>query len=351
MIEITTVGVDLAKNVIVISAADKTGREILSQQFNFAGFGVWAANLPPCKFGMEACSSAHYWARRLADYGHTVHLIAGEFVNPFRKSRSIKTDRNDAQAVLIAVRQPDMRFVSIKTVDQQAMLAWHRMRTGYISDYTALMNRARGILSEFGIWIRRSPHALGQALVTLQSDERLPARLRPVLAEVQEQLRVLKQRIERCDVEICAHAKHSEDAQRIIALSGIGPITASAAIATVSRAADFKNGRQMAAWIGLVPSQQSSGGEVRLGSITKRGDGYLRRLLVQGACSAMLAAQRRAPEKRSRIQLWMIELGRRAGNRKALVAIANKHARMMWAILAKGEDYDPNAWQRYQKAA
>ena len=169
---ITTVGADLAKSVIVISAADKSGREIFSRQFNFAGFGEWAANLPPCTFGMEACSSAHYWARRLSGYGHTVRLIAGEFVNPFRKSRSMKTDRNDAQAVLAAVLQPDMRFVTPKSVDQQALLAWHRMRAGYTQDYTALMNRTRGILAEFGVWLRRSPYALRQALETLQTDVR-----------------------------------------------------------------------------------------------------------------------------------------------------------------------------------
>ncbi|HEV7611763.1 MAG TPA: IS110 family transposase [Steroidobacteraceae bacterium] len=296
MSDLTTVGVDLAKNVIVISATDKSGRKILSRQFSFAGFGEWAANLPPCTFGMEACSCSHYWARRLSDYGHTVRLIAGEFVNPFRKSRSIKTDRNDAQAILTAVRQPDMRFVSIKSVEQQSMLVWHRMRAGFIQDQVALMNRMRGLLAEFGIWLRRSPSALRQALTQLQGDERLPTRVRPILIEAQQQLHELEQRIERCDVEVGVHAKQSEAAQRIVVLNGVGPVTASAVIATVPRATDFKNGRQMAAWIGLVPSQRSSGGQARLGSITKRGDAYLRRLLVQGACSAMLAAQRRAPE-------------------------------------------------------
>jgi transposase len=225
------------------------------------------------------------------------------------------------------------------------------MRAGYIQDYTALMNRVRGILAEFGLWLRRSPHALRQAVDTLQTDERLPAPMHVILAEVSEQLRRLKECIERCNAEVRGHAKRSEDAQRISALGGIGPITASAAIATIGKASDFKNGRQMAAWVGLVPSQHSSGGQVRLGPITKRGDTYLRRLLVQGACSAMRAAQCKAPEKRSRLQQWMIELAQRVGYRKALVGIANKHARIIWAILAKNEAYDPHAWRRYAKAA
>jgi transposase len=225
------------------------------------------------------------------------------------------------------------------------------MRAGYIQDYTALMNRTRGILAEFGVWLRRSPFALRQALEELQCDGRLPPLVHSLLAEVKVQLRELQQRIERCNIEIRVHAKRSDDAQRISAISGIGPITASAAVATISKASDFKNGRQMAAWIGLVPSQHSSGGQVRLGPITKRGDTYLRRLLVQGACSAMRAAQCKATEKRSRVEQWMVELAQRAGYRKALVGIANKHARIIWAILAKREPYDPQAWRRHPMAA
>jgi len=349
--EITTVGVDLAKKVIVAVTADGVGHELSSRQFSFEGFGEWAANLPPCTIGMEACSSSHYWGRRLSGYGHTVRLIAPDFVRPFRKSRRMKNDRNDAQAVLAAMRQPGMRFVTVKSVEQQGLLAWHRMRAGYQADRTALINRSRGILAEFGVWLGLWPKALMRALESVQGDERIPARLWPLLAEAKEQLRALEGCIERCEAQIRAHAQQNEDAQRISDIVGVGPITASAVVAAVSGARDFKNGRQLSAWIGLVPSQHSSGGQARLGPITKRGNSYLRRLLVEGACSAMRAAQRRVPEKRSRIEQWMIELAQRVGYKKATVGLANKHARMIWAILAKGESYDPEAWKRFKRAA
>jgi len=348
MNEITTVGVDLAKNLIVVSGASQSGRGMAFKQFSFRGFGEWASNLPPCTIGMEACGSAHYWARRLSGYGHTVRLMAAEHVKPFRKSQAAKNDRNDAEAILTAVRQSNMRFVAVKSADSQAMLAWHRVRQGFSTERTALINRARGLLAEFGVWLGQSPQALKQALSQLQTDERLPQRFRPLLLQMLEHLQTLEARIEQCELEIRAHAKQSEDAQRISALIGIGPITSSAVVATVGRGQDFKNGRQLAAWMGLVPKQKSSGGKERLGAISKRGDAYLRGLLTQGARSTLLTAQRRAPEKRSRLERWIIELAQRIGYHKTLIAIANKHARIIWAILASGEHYDPHAWQRYE---
>jgi transposase len=351
MNEITTVGVDLAKEVIVMCAGDATGRPVYCKQFSFSGFGAWAANLPPCTFGLEACSSAHHWARFLGDHGHTARLMAAEFVAPFRKSRGAKNDRNDAQAVLIAVRQPDMRFVTVKSVEQQAMLSWHRMRQGWSDERTALLNRVRGLLAEFGVWLGRSAPALMRALPRLVQEDPLPARVRAVLTEAIEHLHLLEARIEQCDREIHAHAKHSEAAQRISALTGVGPITASAVVVTVSNARDFRNGRQLAAWTGLVPRQSSSGGKQRLGVITKRGDTYLRGLLTQGARSALQTALTKSVEKRSRLEHWIVALHGRAGYHKTLVAIANKHTRMIWAILAKGEHYDPNAWQRHLRRA
>jgi transposase len=273
--------------------------------------------------------------------------MAGEFVAPFRKSRGAKNDRNDAQAVLTALRQPDMRFVTVKSVEQQAMLSWHRMRQGWSEERTALINRVRGLLAEFGVWLGRSPAALHRALPRLVQEDALPARLRAVLTEAIEHGQQLDQRIEQCDREIHAHAKHSEDAKRISALTGVGPLTASALVATLSNARDFRNGRQLAAWTGLVPRQSSSGGKQRLGVITKRGDTYLRGLLTQGARSALQVALTRSLEQRSRLEHWIVALHGRIGYHKTLVAIANKHTRMIWAILAKGELYDPNAWQRH----
>jgi transposase len=272
--------------------------------------------------------------------------MAAEFVKPFRKSQGAKNDRNDAQAIVTAMRQPDMRFVSVKTIDQQAVLAWHCMRRGWTDEKTAIMNRVRGLLAEFGVWLPRSPEALTGAIPRLLEDEQLPARLLPLLTAAQEEMRRLDERIEACALEIKVHAKQNEDAQRIEGIIGVGSITSSAVVATVTNARDFKNGRQMAAWLGLVPKQFSSGGKTSLGKITKRGDTYLRGLLFQGARSALLAAARRAPENRGRLQRWMIEVYQRLGYQKSLVAIANKNARMIWAILAKGEAYDPDAWQR-----
>lgn len=351
MNQIATVGVDLAKNVLVVCAADARGHVQFFKHLSFDAFGRWAATLPPCAFGMEACSSAHYWGRRLASYGHTVRLMDAEFVRPFRKSQAAKNDRNDAQAIVTAMRQPDMRFVSVKTLDQQTVLAWHGMRRGWTDEKTALMNRVRGLLAEFGVWLARSPEALMRALPRLMEDESIPQRMRPLLMTAQSEIRRLDERIEACAREIQAHAKQSDKAQRIEALTGIGPITSSAVVATVSSASDFKNGRQMAAWLGLVPKQFSSGGKTSLGRISKRGDTYLRGLLFQGARSALLAAARKAPDKRERLQRWMVEAYQRLGYHKAVVAIANKNARMIWAKLAKGESYDPNAWQRYAHQA
>src|SRR5882762_10135486 len=202
MNEITTVGADLAKDVIVVCAGDAQGRTVYYKQLSFAGFAEWAAKLSACTFGMEACSTAHHWARFLSAQGHTPKLMAAEFVAPFRKSQGAKNDRNDAQAILTAVRQPDMRFVSVKSVDQQAILAWHCMRRGWSDDRTALMSRIRGLLAEFGIWLAQSPATLMRSLPRLLENDALPSRMRVLLSVAQEDLRRLESRIEICEVEI-----------------------------------------------------------------------------------------------------------------------------------------------------
>jgi transposase len=218
MNEITTVGVDLAKNVIVVCASNAVGRILFFKQFSFRKFGEWAATLPPCLFGMESCGSAHYWARRLSGYGHSARVMAAELVKPFRMSVAAKNDRNDAQAILIAVRHPGMRFVTVKSAEQQAMLTWHRMRKGWSIERTALMNRMRGLLAEFGVWLGRSPGALKRALPELLEQAELPPRFRSLLRLAQEQLHTLEERIDACEQEIFEHAKESEDAKRISAI-------------------------------------------------------------------------------------------------------------------------------------
>jgi transposase len=351
MNQITTVGVDLAKSVIVVCAGDASGHTLFFKQFGFRGFASWAANLPPCVIAMEACSSAHYWARSLTALGHSPKLLAPDLVTPFRKSKGAKNDRNDAQAVLIAALQPDMRFVSVKSLEQQSILACHRMREGWKSERTALVNRVRGLLGEFGIWLGRSPQNLARSLPRLIQDEQLPARVRALLVHAQGHLKQLEALMERCELDITEHARQSDAAQLLCTLNGIGPITASAIVASVADPHDFRNGRKMAAWTGLVPKQASSGGKDRLGKITKRGDTYLRGLLTQGARSALNAALARAPDKRSRLEHWMVALRQRVGYHKSLVAIANKHARICWALLAHRQAYNPQTAQRFTHCA
>lgn len=349
--QITTVGVDLAKDVIVVCACDAAGAVVLRKQLSFSSFAAWAANLPPCVIGMEACSTAHHWARRLSDLGHTPKLMAAEVVSPFRMSRGAKNDHNDAEAILVAVQQPTMRFVSPKSSEQQAMLSWHRARSGFIEERKSLLNRTRGLLAEFGIWVGRSAAVLIRRLPELAEDPGLPDLFKPILLHTLAHLRQLDQRIEECDARISQHAAQSEPAKRIQQLSGVGVLTASAVVATIDNAKDYRNGRQLAAWAGLVPRQNSSGGKSRLGKITKRGDSYIRGLLTQGARSTLQSALKRQAHQRSRLQQWIVALHGRVGYHKTLVAIANKHLRMIWAILAKGEDYDPDAWKRYKGSA
>src|SRR6516162_806588 len=215
MNEITTVGVDLAKDLIVACAADAAGRTQFYKRFGLPGFAAWAANLPPCTIAMEACSSAHYWARTLSALGHNVKLLAPDLVKPFRKSQAAKNDRNDAQAILIAALQPDMRFVSVKSIEQQSILACHRMREGWKVERTALINRVRGLLAEFGVWLGRSPQNLARSLPRLIQEEQLPARVRALLVQAQSHLAGLEGLMEQCERDIGEHARHSEAAQRL----------------------------------------------------------------------------------------------------------------------------------------
>lgn len=350
--DITTVGVDLAKEVITVCAQDRAGRTVQTRNVRAAEFAAWLAQLPAgCVVGMEACSGAHHWARTMLALGLQPRIMAAEFVQPFRKSRSAKNDRNDAQAIAIAVRAPAMRFVAVKSVEQQARLARHRLREGWKEERTGLMNRLRGLLSEFGVRIARSPAALQRALIAAVHDERLPAALRDEVVHAREHLARLEQCIAYSDRAIATACRDDAAAKRVQAMSGIGVLTADAARATVGDAREFKNGRQFAAWVGITPRQYSTGGKTKLGRTTRRGDTYLRALLVQGARSTLNQARKSAPEEATRLQRWMVALYARVGYHKTLIAIANKHARMLWAVLAKGEAYDPNAWQRHAPAA
>lgn len=351
MMNITTVGVDLAKEVITVCAMDMHGQVFKTRDLRTAEFSAWLVQLPAgTVLGMEACSSAHHWARKMQAMGLLPKLMAAEFVLPFRKSRSSKNDHNDAEAIAIAVQQPQMRFVAIKTEAQQARLAWHRCREGWKEERTALINRTRGLLLEFGQPLARSSKAFTVGLQTALHHDGLPPQFRMLLTHVQQQLQQLDQQLAQCDRSIALSAKQDESSQRLQAQPGIGPISADALTATVGNARDFKNGRQFAAWLGLTPRQYSSGGKTKLGRISRRGDAYLRTLLVQGAKSTLQSALKKAPNLLSHMQQWILKLYGRVGYHKTLVAIANKHARQVWAILAKGEAYDQDAWKRINNA-
>lgn len=342
-----TIGVDLAKQVFSVCAVDPAGRVRDRRELRREAFSQWLPNVPAgTVVAMEACSGAHHWARRCQASGLLPRLMAAQFVAPFRKSRTAKNDRNDAEAIATAARQGNMRFVPVKTVDQQVRLSWHRVREGYKAEALATSNRLRGLLAEFGVVVAQNDAALRRTLADLEALS-LPGSLTELLRDVDAQWQQLQARIANADRRIQAHAKADEACTRLRAIIGVGPITADGIVATIGSAQDFKNGRQFAAWLGLVPMQHSSGGRSRLGRISCRGDGYLRTLLIQGARSSLQRAKAVPWEKATPEQRWIRDLERRLPFGKVLVAIANKHARQLWAMLARGEDYDAEAWLRH----
>ncbi len=342
MDQITRVGVDLAKRVIQVHAVNAAGRVLSAKALARDKFAAWCVQLPPgCLVAMEACSGGHHWARKLRAMGLDARLIAGHFVGAYRMQGSRgKNDANDAAAICEAAGRPHMRFVPIKPLEQQAQLAVHRLREGYKEDRTACINRIRGLLAEFGLVFPQSPEALRRALPDVLEDanNELPGIARLALQRAQLQWVELDGHIAWCDERIAAHVRSDEQAQAALQLCGVGPVTASALAASVSDFRQFKTAAQFGAWLGLVPSQNSSGGKASLGGITKRGDDYLRTLLVQGAKSAVMTAHKRS----DRISQWLVQLSARVGWQKAVVALANKNARILWAVLAKGRRFDPN---------
>ena len=327
MANVTTVGIDLAKNVFSVHAVDGSEAVVLRKTVSRTRLAELVAHLPPCLIGMEACSGAHEWARRFSVHGHTVKLMAPKFVAPYRKSG--KNDRNDADAICEAVSRPSMRFVPVKTLEQQTMLTMHRVRLGYIEERTSTINRIRGLLAEFGVVLaQRAIEVRRSAAATL---EQLPTLAARALNDLLSHMRVLDERIEEYERELKHHARRDERARRIQALRGVGPIGASAIVASVAQGHEFRNGRQFAAWLGLTPKQHSTGGKTRLGRITAHGDPYLRTLLIMGARAMLQTALRRT----DRLARWALAVRERRGYHRACVAIAAKHARIIWAMLAK----------------
>jgi len=338
---IVRVGVDLAKNLIQVHAVDASGRCVASRTVKRDQFMAWCSQLPQgCLVAMEACSSAHHWARRLRAMGLDARLIAAHFVTPYRmEGRSGKNDANDAAAICEAASRPSMRFVPIKTVEQQGVMSLHRVREGLKEERTGCINRIRGVLSEFGLVFAKSPKALraGLADVIEDASNEMSMTARLVVQRAYEHWRELDEHLRWCDRQIGQHVRSSPEARRAAQINGIGEIGASATVAGVGDFKQFKSGAQFGAWLGIVPSQNSSGGKTSLGRITKRGDEYLRTLLIQGAKSAVMSAGKR-DDPTSR---WLVQLTARVGWQKACVAMANKNARILWAVMTREQRYDP----------
>jgi transposase len=301
-----TIGVDLAKSVFSVCEVDAAGHVLRRQDLRRDAFSIWLAQVAAgTVVAMEACSGAHHWARQCLNYGLQPRLMAAQFVTPFRKSRTVKNDRNDAEAIATAARQGNMRFVPVKDVDQQARLSWHRVREGYKAESLAIGNRLRGLLAEFGIVVAKSDLALRRTLAELDQPTALPDEFTELIRRLAAHWAQVRTAIDACDTRIDAHARMDERCVRLRAIVGIGPITADAVIATLGSVKDFRNGRQLAAWLGLVPTQCSSGGHARLGAISCRGDAYLRTLLIQGARSSLQRAKAVSMEKSLPEQIWI----------------------------------------------
>lgn len=332
---VTRMGIDLAKQVFQLHGVDRTGKVLIRKQLRRAQMLDYFSKQTACLIGMEACSGAHYWARELTKLGHDVRLMSPQFVKPYVKSG--KNDANDAEAICEAVGRPNMRFVAIKTVEQQVVQAEHRVRARLIRSRTALSNEIRGLLAELGIVVAASLGRLRRAIPELLEDGEngLPGNFRVLLAKLSEELRVIDDTIATYDARIAQSAREDDRIKRLLEVEGMGPVVASALVAAVGSATQFSSGRDMAAWLGLTPKQHSSGGKSRLSGISKRGDKYVRTLLIHGARAALNAAKNKE-DGRSR---WVMSLSTRRNKNIATVALANKNARIAWSILSRGESY------------
>ena len=336
------VGVDLAKRVIQVHAVNAAGKVQTTRTLRREQFIEWCAQLPAGSVvAMEASSSAHHWARKLQAMGLDARIISAQLVSPYRlEGHTGKNDANDASAICEAASRPQMRFIPVKSIEQQSMLCVHRLREGVKADRTACINRIRGLLAEFGLVFAQGADALQKILSEVLEDagNELGALARLTLQRAHSQWHELDAHLAWCDERIAVHAKTNPAVKVAATLLGIGPVGASAAVATVGDFNQFRNGAQFGAWIGLTPRQHSSGGKSSLAGITKRGDTYLRTLLIQGAKSAVMTAHQR----QDRISSWALALRERSGWQKAVVALANKNARILWAVMTRGEAFDAN---------
>jgi transposase len=336
---VMTIGLDIAKNVFQLHGVDANGKTVLRKQLKRNQVLAFFANLSACRVGLEACSGAHYWARELIKLGHDARLISPQFVKPYVKGN--KNDANDAEAIGEAVGRSNMRFVPIKSIEQQDLQMLHRVRSGLVKERTALANRIRGLLSEYGIIVALGIAKLRQQLPDIleEAENGLTMAARQIFADLQEQLIELDKQVAAYGDKIQSVHRASEVSQRLGDVPGIGSITATALLAALGDGKAFTSARQVAAWLGLVPRQDSSGGKPRLLGISKRGDVYLRTLLIHGARAVVKAAAQK-DDSQSR---WINDLVKRRNANIAAVAVANKNARIVWALLTKSESYDVSA--------
>jgi transposase len=332
---VTTIGLDIAKSVFQVHGVDAEGNVIIRRQLKRRYVLAFFQKLPPCLVGIEACASSHHWSRELRALGHRVRLMPPAYVKPYVKRQ--KNDATDAEAICEAVGRPNMRFVETKTTEQQGCLMLHRTRHLFIRQQTAVINAIRAHLAEFGIVAPVGRNGVDQLLgvVADANDKRLPAVARACVAALGDQLQMLKAQILQFDRLIRAWHRSSEASKRLDEIPGVGPALATALVASVADPKAFRSGRDFSAWIGLVPKQNSSGGKERLGSISKRGDRYLRGLFVAGALAVIRYAKTHGTEHRP----WLTALLARRPTKVAAIALANKIARMAWAMMAKGERY------------
>jgi transposase len=335
--DITTIGLDLAKNVFQVHAVDEAGNVVVRKRLRRGQVLAFFAGIPSCLVGLEACATAHHWGRELIALGHEARLMPPNYVKAYVKRN--KHDVADAEAICEAVRRPSMRFVPLKTAEQQSALMMHRARDLLIRQRTMLVNALRGHLAEFGLIEAQGLHKVTR-LITIVMDEmdgRVPDIARQVLKVIVSQIEDIQTGIDELETQVLAWHKRNPVSQRLATIPGIGPIIATAIAATVADPNTFRSGREFAAWLGLVPRQNSTGGKARLGGISKRGDSYLRRLLVNSAHTVLLCS------KAAKTDPWLMSLLGRKPRLVAAVALANKTARVAWAIMSRQDTYRPVA--------
>jgi len=335
MKEITTIGLDTAKSVFQVHGVDSRHETVIRRQLKRRQVLAFFAKLSPCLIGIEACSAGHHWARELTKLGHTVRLIPPRYVKPYVKSQ--KNDATDAEAICEAVTRPNMRFVAPKSREQQALLMLHRTRHLLVRQRTATINAIRAHLTEFGIvaGVGRSGVEALLKIIADDNDDRIPVVARDCLLALGRQLEGIKRQIRDFDAKIMAAHRDNELSRRLEEIPGVGPRVATALVASIADPKVFRSGRQMAAWIGLVPKQNSSGGKEKLGGVTKAGDRYLRSMLMIGALSVIQRVKQLGYTRRP----WLADLIARRPVKVAAIALANKIIRMVWAMMVRGESY------------